>query len=129
MWNKAPSMMAAMQTAGIPSPPLRPDEMADILGYLYSVRYMGPAGDPRKGLSLATAKGCLGCHGLGRPGKTAGDLTAARGVDTPGGALSALWNHSFIGEPGARARGAFVEMTGDEMTDLMAYLYASRRGR
>jgi mono/diheme cytochrome c family protein len=129
MWNKAPSMMAAMQTAGIPPPPLRPDEMADILAYLYSMRYMGPAGDPRKGLALATGKGCLGCHGIGRPGKTAGDLTVARGVDTPGGALSALWSHSFIGDPEARVRGAFVEMTGDEMTDLMAYLHASRRGR
>jgi mono/diheme cytochrome c family protein len=128
MWNKAPSMMAAMQTAGIPPPSLRPDEMADILGYLYSVRYMGSAGDPRKGLAVATAKGCLSCHGIGKPGKTAGDLTVARGVDTPGGVLSALWNHSVIADPG-RARGPFAEMSGDEVMDLMAYLQASRGGR
>ena len=129
MWNKAPAMMAAMQSAGIALPRLRADEMADIVGYLYSVRYMGPTGDPRKGLAVATAKGCLGCHGLGRPGPAAGDLTSARDADTPGGALSTLWNHSFIAQAGGPVRGSFVKMTGDDVADLVAYLRSSRRGR
>jgi cytochrome c2 len=129
MWNKAPMMMAAMRSAGMTLPRLRAAEMADILGYLYAVRYMEPTGDPRKGLAVATAKGCLACHGVGRRGKAAGDLMAANGVDTPGGALAMLWNHSFIAEPGGPARGTFVGMTGDDVADLVAYLQSSRRDR
>jgi hypothetical protein len=49
---------------------------------------------------VATNKGCLNCHELyGERGKVASDLSAAPGLDTPAGVLSALWNHSFIADP------------------------------
>ena len=47
-----------------------------------------------------------------------------------GSALAALWNHSFLGESrAAGARSAWAPMTGDEMTDLMAFLQTSHRAR
>jgi mono/diheme cytochrome c family protein len=123
MWNKAPAMIAAMKSASISLPLLRPGEMADILAYLAAVRYTAGAGDARRGLAIAGAKGCLGCH-------AAADLGRSREVETPGGALAALWNHSFLGEPRAGvARAAWAPMTGDEMADLMAFLQSSRRAR
>ncbi|HEU5320255.1 MAG TPA: cytochrome c, partial [Methylomirabilota bacterium] len=127
MWNKAPAMLEAMRSRAIPVPQLRPGEMADILAYLYSVRYLATPGDPRKGEAVARAKGCLGCHALdGGGGKTAGDLARARGVDSPAGALAGLWNHAFLDEPRpARDRRPWAEMTGEETADLMAFL-ASR---
>ncbi len=124
MWNKAPRMVEAMKARSIPVPSLRPEEMADIVAYLYSVRYFAEAGDPRKGVILATYRGCLRCHGLyGERGKPASDLARAQGLATPAGSLAALWNHSFIADPAkARDRTPWPTFTGPEMADLIAYL-------
>jgi mono/diheme cytochrome c family protein len=129
MWNKAPGMTAAMKARGIPFVQLQPAEMADILAYLYAVRYVGPAGDPRRGVVVAADKGCLGCHALaGERGKPASDLTRSRLVDSPVTILGALWNHAFLeARPGTRPRWA--SMTGAELGDLMAYLQSLGRSR
>ena len=124
MWNKAPQMIEAQKQRSLPVPSLRPEEMADLVAYLYSARYFAEAGDPRKGAILATYKGCLGCHGLyGERGKPASDLAAAKNLGQPAGALAALWNHSFIDDPRrARDRAAWSTFTGPEMADLLSYL-------
>jgi hypothetical protein len=129
MWNKAPTMTAAMKAQGIPVVQLQAAEMADILAYLYALRYVGPGGDPRRGVVVAADKGCLGCHALGAErGKTASDLMRAKNLESPGSILGALWNHAFLdAAPATRARWA--AMSGEEMADLMAYLQSLRRPR
>jgi len=131
MWNKAPAMLRAMEAKQISPPNLRPDEMADIVAYLYSVRYFRQSAHPREGVILAVNKGCLDCHGLyGEKGKSASDLDRARSVDRPAGALAALWNHSFIDDPRPeRERRPWPTFRADEMADLMAYLRSIARGR
>jgi len=130
MWNKAPAMQQAMQSrlAGA-VPELRPQEMADVVAFLYAARYFRQAGDPRKGVIAATNKGCLHCHGLyGERGKVASDLTTATVIDTPAGVLSALWNHSFIADPRAeRDRTPWPVFRGEDMADLVAYLRSLKR--
>jgi len=133
MWNKAPGMQQAIQSRlGGPVPQLRPEEMADVVAFLYAARYFRQAGDPHKGVIVATHKGCLTCHGLyGERGKTASDLTTATGIDTPAGVLSSLWNHTFIGDPRTeRERTPWPMFRGEEMApgekeqlrgDLMRY--------
>jgi mono/diheme cytochrome c family protein len=129
MWNKAPAMTAAMKTTGMAVPELRPEEMADIVAYLYAIRYFAQAGDPKQGLALASAKGCFTCHALhGERGKPASDLARAPGTRTPAGVLAGLWNHSFIAEP-ERRPAAWPEFTGNEMSHLVAYLQSLRRAR
>jgi mono/diheme cytochrome c family protein len=129
MWNKAPGMLRAMEAKQITPPTLRPDEMADIVSYLYSVRYFRQSGRPREGVLVAVNKGCLDCHGLyGEKGKSASDLDRARDVDTPAGALAALWNHSFIDDPRPeRERRPWATLRADEMADLIAYLRSFKR--
>jgi mono/diheme cytochrome c family protein len=130
MWNKAPAMQQAMQSRlGGAVPELRPQDMADIVAFLYAARYFRQVGDPRRGVILAVNKGCLSCHGLyGERGKVASDLTAATVIDTPTGMLSALWNHSFIGDPRAeRDRTPWPTFRGEEMADLAAYLRSLKR--
>ena len=131
MWNKAPAMLEAMRAQGIAVPQLRPEEMADIVAHLYSVRYFAQAGDARKGAAVATAKGCLGCHGLyGERGKAANDLAQAKGLESPAAVLSALWNHSFVKDARPdRARAPWPEIRADEMADLVVYLQSLRRPR
>ncbi len=129
MWNKAPAMTEAMKRLGIPVPQLRPEEMADIVAYLYAVGYFAPGGDPKNGVAIANAKGCLGCHGLyGERGKIAPDLARAQGLDSPAAVLSALWNHSFIADRRPeRERAPWPEFSGREMADLVAFLQSLRR--
>jgi len=124
MWNKAPAMTDAMKTRGVAIPHLSPQTMADIVAYLYSVRYFADAGSPRDGVIVAQQKGCFNCHGLyGERGKPASDLAAAKGIGTPAGALAALWNHSFVSVGRAGTALATVPtLTAREMADLVAYL-------
>lgn len=129
MWNKAPAMTAAMKARGIALVQLQPAEMADIVAYLYAVRYVGPGGDPRRGVQVAADKGCLVCHALaGERGKPASDLTRSLRLDSPGAILGTLWNHAFLdAAPAPRTRWA--GMTGEQMADLMAYLQSLKAGR
>lgn len=129
MWNKAPAMQQATQSLGGSVPELRPQDMADIVAFLYAARYFRQGGDPRAGVILAVNKGCLNCHGLyGERGKVASDLTRATIIDTPAGVLSALWNHSFIGDPRAeRDRTPWATFRGEEMANLVAYLRSLKR--
>jgi hypothetical protein len=105
--------------------------MADIVAFLYAARYFKEAGDPHNGAIVATNKGCLNCHGLyGERGKVASDLSAAPGLDTPAGVLSALWNHSFIADPRTeRDRTPWPTFSGKDMADLVAYLRAFKRAK
>lgn len=133
MWNKAPAMTDAMRARGVPVPQLRAEEMADLVAYLYAIRYFGEPGDPRRGRELAAAKGCLGCHSLaGKGGKVAGDLARSRGLESPAGVVAALWTHTAVmaQEPERLPKGArtsWPELRVQEMTDLVAFLRGLRR--
>jgi mono/diheme cytochrome c family protein len=124
MWNKAPRMLQAMEARQLAPPSLRPEEMSDLVAYLYSVRYFRQSGDSRRGVILAVNKGCFDCHGLfGERGKPASDLTKAKHLDTPAGVLAALWNHTFVDDPRPpREQRPWPTFRSDEIADLIAYL-------
>lgn len=128
MWNKGPAMMAAMTPRGISVPHLRPEEMADLVAYLYAVGYFAGPGDARNGSRLAADKGCGRCHALsGERGKSASNLTRAKGLDAPGAVIAALWNHATISARGGRAQKmAWPEFRPEEMADLAAFLQSPR---
>jgi mono/diheme cytochrome c family protein len=129
IWNKAPAMAAAMRPRGIVVPQLRPDEMADIVAYLYSVRYFS-GGNVQRGYAVATQKGCFNCHAVrGERGKPASDLANAKGVDSPAGALAALWNHAVVTPTIAGQRADWPIFTSEEMADLVAMLQSLSRPR
>ena len=131
MWNKAPAMAEAARARGIALPQLQTEEMADIVAYLYSVRYFAGPGDAGRGRELAASKGCLACHALaGRGGRTASDLARAKGLDSPAAVISVLWNHSFImQERNGRRRISWPELRAEEMADLASFLQGSGRSR
>jgi len=124
IWNKAPAMAEAMKPRGITLPELTPVEMADIVAYLYSVRYFGNAGSLSRGWAVAARKGCLNCHAVrGERGKPASDLTRLKGLDSPAAVLAALWNHAVVTPPGAPGQKAeWPLFTSQEMADLIALL-------
>jgi mono/diheme cytochrome c family protein len=129
MWNKLPKMRLEMIARNVAFRQLKPEEMADIVAFLYSVRYFAEAGDPRNGVILAADKGCLGCHGLyGEQGKPASDLSRSEATATAPGTLSTLWNHSFIADPRpADKQKPWPMLSGKQMADLMTYLRSLKR--
>jgi len=128
LWNKAPAMTATMRQRGVAAPTLVPEEMADLVGYSYSVRYF-TSGSISGGWKVVASAGCLDCHAVyGERGKTASDLTRLTGVDTPSAVIGALWNHT--GVPSAAPGGkpvAWPAFTLRETTDLLALLQSMQR--
>lgn len=124
MWNKAPAMMKEMKARGISVPRVQAREMADLVAYLYAVRYLAEPGDSRKGRELAMAKGCLGCHSLeGAGGKVGPDLAKVKGLDSPAAVVAALWNHGFnMAERAEHRQVAWPRFQPEEMAHLVAFL-------
>lgn len=124
MWNKTPAMIKAMKAKGISLPQLEPQEMADIVAYLYSVRYFAEPGEPRKGEKLVTIKGCLRCHSVrGKGGDSAGDLARTKRSLSPPTVISVLWNHALdMDEQTNVEKGTWPHFRPEEMADLVAYL-------
>jgi mono/diheme cytochrome c family protein len=128
IWNKAPAMTAAMKQRGITVPQLKPEDMADLVAYLYSVRYFA-SGSISNGWKVAFDKGCLHCHSVfGERGKPASDLTKARALDSPAAVIAALWNHAVVtpSMPGGK-KAEWPSFKHNEMADLVALLQALPR--
>jgi mono/diheme cytochrome c family protein len=128
MWNKAPQMIRAMKERGISVPQLRPEEMADLVGYLYSVEYFAQAGDPGRGRARVRDMGCLECHSLnGRGGRVAGDIATVRGLSSPAAVIAALWNHTVLNDEGGSPVVSWPVFQSGEMADLAAFLQSLER--
>jgi cytochrome c2 len=103
--------------------------MADLVAYLYSVRYFADPADAKKGRELVTAKGCLGCHSLGGTGGKVGpDLAKVKGLDSAVAVIAALWNHGFVmAERAERRQVAWPRFRPEEMAHLVAFLQSLGR--
>jgi len=127
MWNKAPAMAAAAARSGLETPILTPEDVADIVAYLYSVDYFSGAGDPGRGRKLVRSQGCLGCHTLGGSGAgTAPELEGVPGLDLPAAVVAALWNHTVVAQDSVRIPAeTWPTFNETQMTDLMAFFLSS----
>ena len=116
-------MMKAMSSVGVKVPQLKPEEMADIVAYLYSVRYFASGGSIPRGWVVATNKGCLNCHGVhGERGKPASDLTRAKGLDSSAAVVAALWNHTLVTPTIAGKKMPWPTFNSEEMANLVTLL-------
>jgi mono/diheme cytochrome c family protein len=146
MWNHLPEMARRMWPSPGDRPYLTPDEMSDVIAFLYASgsrdtqpRVEGgnqlSAGDPERGRQLLTAKGCLSCHSLTGPrGRAAGSLDGLKGVDSPWTIIATMWNHAFLMELKAEeGKRPWPTLRSDEMADIVAFLrvhaYADERRR
>ncbi len=122
MWNKAPAMTASMRTRGLSVPTLTPTEMADLVGYLYSVKYFTQSGDARRGRQRIRSGGCLACHTLdGRGTGGAAEFRDMPPFTTPAAITAALWNHVLLGEQGGTAVD-WPLLSAGQIADIAAFL-------
>jgi len=123
MWNKASAMSVQVRALGADAPELTAGEMADIVAYLYSLRFFEASGDAVRGRRRIKDNGCLDCHSLDGSGQgTASEISRVEGLDSPPAVLAALWNHIGAAlEPGGDSWPIFED---HEMADLVAFLVA-----
>jgi len=126
MWNKGPLMMREMQRRAVTVPPLQANELADIVGYLYSVDYFAGPGDPRKGEQVINAKGCLNCHSVrGKGGAIGPDFGKIRGLEQPVNVVSAMWNHASTMEQKTVEKSlVWPLLTGRDLADIVVFIQA-----
>lgn len=127
MWNHSPRMWEEMKKENMEHPQFSSSEMADLVAYLYSVRYFDEPGDAGAGEKVLKDKGCAVCHfkGSGKEGVSLGaqDLTKWKGLVSPIMMAYTMWNHGPEMLKKMKEKGInWPEFKGKEMIDLMEYL-------
>jgi mono/diheme cytochrome c family protein len=110
-------MWERMQGQKIAPPTFSEREMADLLSYLYTLRYVGEPGDAARGEVLFSANGCVACHRVRNEGDPASkDLAVVGERMTAIGWATAMWNHPGAGDAD-RPR-----FEGRDMSDTLSYV-------
>ena len=121
MWNHGSQIWAEMRQAGLTRPTFSGNEMADILSYLYFLRYADGPGSATAGRRLFIIKGCAQCH-------SPQALNAAGALTSPTHLMAAMWNHAQQMETQAQEKGlTWPTFQNHEMRDLTEYVKSSAR--
>ncbi len=122
MWNHWPAMSSAMAAMGMVPPAFADDELADVLAYLFFVRYGGPPADAQQGAAVFARRGCAACHGPAGEGGVGPNLDALRG-EARERIVQRMWNHAPRMGERMSARGiAWPRLESGELADLLAFL-------
>ena len=133
LWNHGPEMAEMLKSVGLERAAFAGKELADLVAYLQTAGTGGGAGRPpvaagvpERGEKVFREKGCLTCHTVaGKGGKVGPELGRRHHVSLTQFA-GLMWNHAPGMWAQMRARGIQVpRMTGQEMADVVAYLYAA----
>jgi len=124
MWNHGSQMAELMKANKMEWPVFDGQEMADLIAYLYSLRFEGEPGNPVTGRRVFTAKGCGKCHGENAKGtRVAPDLTKSHGMRSKIDLVQIMWNHAPVMEEKVAEKAIdWPQFAGNEMADLYAYL-------
>jgi mono/diheme cytochrome c family protein len=123
LWNHSSQMAAAMRARGITFPRFQGTEMADVIAFLYYLRFYETGGDATIGERLFLAKGCAVCHSTQGVASVGPDLSASEVVLTPLGLATAMWDHApAMYDQIQLAEAEWPRFEGNEMRDLSAYL-------
>ncbi len=131
LWNHIPSMTRGMEQAKMIKPNLTGEEMTEISGYLYFLKFFDEPGNATRGKYLFTEKGCNHCHLLTGKGKG-----GEPGLDqfpqniSPVFLSQSIWNHG----PVMIAQMVKIGMKwpvfeGTEMMDLLEYIKMNAKGQ
>ncbi len=124
MWNHAPVMWAAMESAGIERPKLSPEGAADLFAFFYSAHFFDKPGEAARGKSAFEARRCGECHGVKESrAESAPPVTRWDSLADPILLAQQMWNHSFhMRAAFARRRIAWQALTTGDLNDILAYL-------
>jgi mono/diheme cytochrome c family protein len=133
LWNHGPEMAERLQASGIPRPTFEGKELADIVAYIQSAGREG-AGDsqrvtpgvPERGAKLFAAKQCATCHTVAGKGGKVGPALGRGQHESLTRFAARMWNHGPKMWAAMQQKAIQVpRLTGQEMADIVAYLYVS----
>jgi cytochrome c2 len=130
LWNHIPSMTKGMKQAKIMKLNLTGEEITEISGYLYFLKFFDEPGNATRGKYVFNEKGCNNCHPLTSKGKE-----GEPGLDqfpqniSPVFLSQTIWNHG----PVMMAQMVKIGMKwpvfeGAEMMDLLEYIKMNAKG-
>lgn len=134
MWNHGPQMAETMKAGGIPRPAFTDKEMVDLIAYVVTAAKdpreetaQVVPGTPERGEQLFQQKSCIVCHAVNAQGGTVGpDLGEKRHHISLTRFAALMWNHGPTMWGKMDERGIpFPQLTGQEMADILAYLFTS----
>ncbi|MBI3004414.1 MAG: cytochrome c [Ignavibacteriales bacterium] len=124
IWNHTPQMNRKFRQLRMDRPKLTENEMLDLLGFLYYLRYLGEPGSVANGKRLLDSKGCITCHSVaGQGGKVGPDFKTIQRYSAPLYMVQAMWNHGpAMQEQIKKGKTKYPILTGQDMVDVAAYL-------
>ena len=100
---------------------LRPEEMARLIGYVWSLQFANEGGNAAAGEKAFASKGCRNCHGSGVPKLAHGE------GDNSFGMVAVLWSHGPQMLSQMRAKGMqWPAFGGSDIVDLLAYMKSKK---
>jgi cytochrome c551/c552 len=91
--NHFPDMHRAMNAEGKTTPSFSDNELGDLTVFLYSLRYVEPAGSPHIGATVFRLRGCAACHADDASGASAPALRGRGQSYTAVRLAMGLWGH------------------------------------
>ena len=123
MWNHSPQMWTRMQKKEISRPQFAEREMADLIAYLYLVRYLEPVGRVDIGTEVFNAKHCSNCHGKDGHGGREGPSLARRPAYYASQLSYTMWSHGPEMYRRMREKNIpWPSLSEKELLDLVAFL-------
>ena len=128
MWSHAPAMWSATARQGVAVPAMNEQQAADLFVFFYAAGYFETPGDAKRGKQIFLARRCGQCHGI--------DTSLRAGIRPvaewdslwePVALAQQMWNHSSdMARALHQAEVPYPLLSAQEMTDLLAWLRASR---
>lgn len=124
MWNHGSRMWPTMAKEGIPFPKFTPNEMSDLMAFLYFIEFKDLPGSAERGKRVFAEKRCVVCHQPENPEvKTIGPNLAAVGLDNAFMTVAEMWNHApAIEERMKQGKIRWPLFDKNQMRDLIAYI-------
>ncbi|RMF94260.1 MAG: hypothetical protein D6736_00325 [Nitrospinota bacterium] len=131
MWNHATEMQEKMRLLHVPAVSMTSEEMEELLAFIYFLGYFDDPGNPSLGKLVFREKGCSQCHVVGKSGETDKiPLDALARYASPIQIACAMWNHVRPeGEKGEKWEEQWPHFQGEEVNDLVAYIWEASNSR
>ncbi|HAB53546.1 MAG: hypothetical protein A2315_01940 [Ignavibacteria bacterium RIFOXYB2_FULL_35_12] len=130
IWNHTPQMNRKFRQMTINRPQLTENEMLDLFGFLYYLRYLGEPGSVAKGKKLLEIKGCSGCHSIGASGGSIGpSFENIQQYASPLYIVQTMWNHGPAMQEQLKKSGVkYPILTGQDIADITMYIRQATMG-
>lgn len=128
MWNHGPTIWDKMEEVGINFPQFSDNEMADLIAYLYFLRFFEKEPDKSRGEMLFSQKGCSNCHTFD-DSPSAGTVSLYAAHDYSRIDIAAkTWNHALeMSQMMTRKKIGWPRLNNGELNDLVEYIRNNNR--